>query len=66
EEGQDPLEVADPSKHYEAARKLSVFLLNRSALVPLGAAALLPLAAAGMTKLPYKELFSIVKKLLLL
>ena len=26
------------------------------------AAALLPLAAAGMTKLPYKELFAIVKK----
>lgn len=66
EEGQDPQEVADPSKHFEATDKLSVFLLNRSALVPLGAAALLPLAAAGMTKLPYKDLFSIVKKLLLL
>lgn len=66
EDGQDPQDVADPSKHYEAARKLSVVLINRSTLVPLGAAALLPLAAAGLTKFPYKELFSIVKKLLLL
>lgn len=65
-EAKDQPDIADPSKHYEAARKLSVFLLNRSALVPLGAAALLPLVAAGMTKLPYKELFAIVKKLLLL
>lgn len=66
DEAKDLEDVADPSKHFEAARKLSIFLLNRSALVPLGAAALLPLAAAGMTKLPYKELFAIVKKLLLL
>lgn len=66
EDGQDPQDVADPSKHYEAARKLSVVLINRSTLVPLGAAALLPLAAAGLAKFPYKELFSIVKKLLLL
>ncbi|QIG48104.1 hypothetical protein G5V57_10430 [Nordella sp. HKS 07] len=66
EDGKAPEEIADPSKHYEAARKLSVFLLSRSALVPLGAAALLPLAAAGATLLPYKELLSVVKKLLLL
>lgn len=66
EDGLDTPEAADPSKHYELARKLSVFLLNREALVPLGAAALLPLAAAGATKLPYKEIFAIVKKLLLL
>ncbi|HTN98013.1 MAG TPA: hypothetical protein VL101_13650 [Nordella sp.] len=66
EDGQDAQDVADPSKHFEAARKLSVILINRATLIPLGAAALLPLAAAGLTKFPYKELFSIVKKLLLL
>lgn len=66
EDGQEAEDVADPSKHYDAARKLSVVLVNRATLVPLAAAALLPLAAAGMTKFPYKELFAIVKKLLLL
>jgi len=66
EDGEETPDIADPSKHYELARKLSVFLFNRAALVPLGAAALLPLAAAGATKLPYKEIFAIVKKLLLL
>jgi hypothetical protein len=52
---------ADPSKHYEAARQLSVFLLNRSALIPIMAAAILPLAAVGATKLPYKEVVTVVK-----
>lgn len=66
EDGQETPDIADPSKQFELARKLSVFLFNREALVPLGAAALLPLAAAGATKLPYKEIFAIVKKLLLL
>ena len=41
-------------------------MLDRSALLPLAAAALLPLAAAGATILPYKDLLSILKKLLLL
>ena len=59
-------DVADPSKQFETTRKLSVWLFNRSALVPVAAAALLPLAAAGATQLPYKEMLSILKKLLLL
>ncbi len=58
-------DVADPAKHFEAARKMSTLLLDRSALGPVSAAALLPLAAAGSTQLPYKELLSIFKKLLL-
>jgi hypothetical protein len=59
-------DVPDPTKQFDTTRKLSVFLVNRSALVPVSAAALLPLAAAGMTQLPYKELLSIVKRFLLL
>lgn len=59
-------DIADPSKAFEAARKMSISMLNRSALLPLAAAALLPLAAAGVTVLPYKDLLSILKKLLLL
>jgi hypothetical protein len=59
-------EVPDPSKQFDTARKLSVLLVSRSALVPVCAAALAPLAAAGITRLPYKELISIVKRLLLL
>ncbi len=46
-------DVADPAKHFEAARKMSTLLLDRSALGPVSAAALLPLAAAGSTQLPY-------------
>lgn len=63
-EGQD--DFPDPSKSFEAARKMSILMLNRSALLPLAAAALLPLAIAGAGRLPYKELLSILKKLLLL
>ncbi|WP_368911844.1 hypothetical protein [Taklimakanibacter deserti] len=59
-------EIPDPSKFYDAAKKMSAYLLNRSALVPAAAAAVLPLAAAGATTLPYKEIFALVKKLLLL
>ena len=58
--------VADPSAQFGASRKLSVFLMSRSAVVPLAAAALLPFAIAGATKLPYKEVFTLVKKLLVL
>lgn len=63
-EGQQ--EATDPAKQFDATRKMSTLLLDRSALVPLGGAALLPLVAAGATQMPYKELLSILKKLLLL
>lgn len=61
----DP-DVADPAKLYDASRKLSTILITRTALVPVAAAALIPFAVAGAMKLPYKEVFSVLKKLLLL
>jgi len=66
EEAEKQTEVGDPSKTFDAARKMSVYLFNRSALVPVAGAAILPLAAAGLTMLPYKDILSIAKKLLLL
>lgn len=65
-EADEQQEIADPAKQFDATRKMSPLLLDRSALVPLGAAALLPLLAAGATQMPYKELLAICKKLLLL
>ena len=66
----DGLDVASfraaNAKQFEATRKMSTLLIDRSALVPVGAAALLPLVAAGATQMPYKELLGILKKLLLL
>ncbi|MBA8880903.1 hypothetical protein [Phyllobacterium myrsinacearum] len=59
-------ELSDPSKLYDATRKLSTILVDRSAVVPVAAAALIPFAVAGATKLPFKEVLSLVKKLLLL
>jgi hypothetical protein len=59
-------DIADPTKQFETTRKLSAMLLSRTAVVPVAAAALLPIAAAGVTILPYKEVFSVLKKLLLL
>ncbi len=56
----------DPSALYGVTRKLSVFLVSRSAVAPLAGAALVPFAIAGATKLPYKEVFALVKKLLVL
>jgi hypothetical protein len=58
-------EIPDPSKVFAATKKLSVFLVSRSALLPISAAALLPLVAAGAAKLPIKELFKVLKRLLL-
>ena len=58
--------VPDPSAQYAVTKKLSVFLMNRSAIAPLAGAALVPFAIAGATKLPYKEVFALVKKLLVL
>ena len=65
-EAETQQEVADPGKQFEASRKMSTILIDRSALFPVSAAALLPLVAAGATQMPYKELLSIFKKLLLL
>jgi hypothetical protein len=59
-------EIPDPSKAFATTRKLSVFPFSRSALLPIAAAALLPLVAAGATILPVKELFKILKRLLLI
>ncbi len=59
-------EIADPSKLYDASAKLSTMLISRTAVIPVAAAALVPFAIAGATKLPYKEVFSVLKKLLLL
>jgi hypothetical protein len=58
--------VADPSVQYAIAKKLSIVLMSRAAIAPLAAAALVPFAIAGATKLPYKEVFALVKKLLVL
>ena len=58
--------VPDPSAQFAASRKLSIFLMSRSAVAPLAAAALVPFAIAGATKLPYKEVFALVKKLIVL
>src|SRR5262249_26469404 len=66
DEAEKQEDVPDPSKQFDTARKLSIFLVSRTAPVPVLAAALLPLAAAGATELPYKEMLAIVKKLLLL
>ncbi|HEV7310889.1 hypothetical protein [Ensifer sp.] len=59
-------EIADPGKLFDATKKLSTMLISRDAVVPVAAAALIPFAVAGATRLPYKEVFSVLKKLLLL
>jgi hypothetical protein len=58
--------IADPSGQYAISRKFSIFLLSRTSLAPIAAAALVPFAIAGATKLPYKEVFALVKKLLVI
>lgn len=58
--------IPDPSKVFATARKLSVLLVSRSALLPVSVAALLPLVAAGTTQLPIKEILGIAKRFLLL
>ena len=58
--------VADPSAQFALTRKLSTFVMSRTALVPVAASALAPFAIAGATKLPYKEVLALVKKLLVL
>ncbi len=59
-------DVANPGKLFDATKKLSTMLISRDAVVPVAAAALIPFAVAGATRLPYKEVFSVLKKLLLL
>jgi hypothetical protein len=59
-------EIPDPSTVFATTQKLSVFLVSRTALLPVSAAALLPLVAAAATQLPIKELLKVVKRLLLL
>jgi len=59
-------EIPDPSKEFTTIQKLSVFVVSRSALLPISAAALIPLVAAGATQLPIKELVKVMKRLLLL
>ncbi|MBB3315178.1 hypothetical protein FHT77_001020 [Rhizobium sp. BK181] len=66
DEAEQAIEPVDLTKQYEQTRKLSSMLVNRSTLLPVAAAALLPFAIAGATKLPYKEVFSVLKKLLLI
>ena len=58
--------LPDPSVEFAASRKLSVFVLSRTAIGPLAGSALVPFAIAGATKLPYKEVLALVKKLLVL
>lgn len=59
-------QIPDTSKMLPVVCKLSTFLLNREGLLPISAAALLPLVAAGATQLPFKEIFKVMKKLLLI
>ena len=59
-------EVADPSKQFDVTRKLSTMLISRAAIVPVAGVALLPFVVVGATRLPFKEVWSVVKKLLLL
>ncbi len=64
--GSEPEDVTDSTKQYELTRKLSPMLLSHAALLPVSAAALLPFAILASTRVPFKEVLSLVKKLLLL
>jgi hypothetical protein len=59
-------ETPDPSKVFAAARNLKTLPFSRTAWLPISAAALLPLVAAGATRLPFKEIVAVFKRLLLL
>jgi hypothetical protein len=65
DQADEDTEMADPSKHFAAAAKLSTILVSRSALVPVTAAALVPFAIVGAAQLPVKEVFAVLKKLIL-
>jgi hypothetical protein len=57
--------LADPGVIFKAAQNLSTVLVQRASLLPISAAAVLPVFAAGATQLPLKDLFQILRKLLL-
>jgi hypothetical protein len=65
-EAEEVKDVADPGKSFDTTKKLSTFLLNRSALLPVAAAALIPFAAVASTRVPFKDVFELLKKMLLL
>jgi hypothetical protein len=65
-EAEQSIEPVDLTKQYEQTRKLSLMLVDRNTLLPVALAALVPFAIAGATRLPYKEVFSVLKKLLLI
>ena len=65
-ESETDTDVPDPSKLFAAAQKLKTIPFSRDALLPISAAALIPLVAAGATQLPFKEIISVFKRLLLL
>jgi hypothetical protein len=65
-DGEQEEDIADPTKVFDTTRKLSTMLVARTAIVPVTAAALIPFAIAGASWLPYKEVFSVLKKLLLI
>lgn len=64
--GDKPEDIADPTALFNAAKKLPSLLFQRATLLPVSAAALLPLFAAGATQLPIKDLFKVLRKLLLI
>ncbi len=66
DEAGQSIDPVDLTKQYEQTRKLSSMLVNRKTLLPVAAAALIPFAIAGASRLPYKEVFSVLKKLLLI
>jgi hypothetical protein len=66
DEGATSKDVSDPTKEFTAAQKLSTNLVRREVLIPLSTAALLPLVVSGVTLLPIKELFEMLKKLILI
>lgn len=58
----NPESLAD---YYSSVCKISTVLLSRNSLMPVCASAILPFAIVGMTQLPFKEVFSVLKKILL-
>lgn len=65
DQGVEDTNMPDPTKHFAAAAKLSTILVSRAALVPVAVAALVPFAIVGAAQLPIKEVFAVLKKLIL-
>ncbi len=51
---------------FDTTRKLSSVLASRKAIIPVSVAALAPFAIAGALWVPFDEVISVLKKLLLL